>query len=302
MQAAVIDCKKLSKRYGLAPEYALKDLDLQVAAGEVYGFLGPNGAGKSTTIRTLMNFIQPSGGSANIMGLDIVEDSVAIKRQVGYMSGEVALYRRLTGRQFLDYMAELQPVKSPDYRRRTMERFKVELDKPIESLSKGNRQKLGLVQALQHDPDVLILDEPTSGLDPLMQAVFYEVVEEVKARGVAVFLSSHDLAEVRKMCDRIGFIRDGQLVSEQTIADLQVSAAHNFEIAFKDAPPLAELKKLPGAEARPLGKHAVSLQLKGDLKPLFVLLAKHQVTALDKPELNLEDEFLQFYKNKKGES
>ncbi len=292
---AAIDCQKLSKRYGQTSDFALRDLTLQVQAGEIYGFLGPNGAGKSTTIRTLLNFIQPSGGQATILGLDIVRDSVAIKRQLGYLSGEVALYDRMTGRQFLDYMCALQPLKHQAYRDELVKTFQADLGKPLRSLSKGNRQKLGVIQALMHEPAVLILDEPTSGLDPLMQAAFYQVIETAKRRGAAIFFSSHDLAEVYKLCDRIGFIRGGQLVTEQTIADLQGLAAHRFDITFYDHIPLAEFHKLPDVDVQKLNEHTVSVRLQGNLQPLFALLAKHQVTALDKHDVNLEEEFLQLY-------
>jgi ABC-2 type transport system ATP-binding protein len=297
MTAAAIDCQQLSKRYGSLKTYALKDLSIQVQAGEVYGFLGPNGAGKSTAIRTLLNFIQPSGGTATILGLDIVKDSVAIKRQLGYLAGEVALYDRMTGRQFLDYMAALQPLKHQSYLTELIKTFEADVDKPIRSLSKGNRQKFGVIQALMHEPEVLILDEPTSGLDPLMQAAFYQAIEAAKQRGAAVFLSSHDLAEVHKMCDRIGFIRGGELVTEKTIADLQSLAAHRFDITFQDKAPLAALQKLPKAEVQALNDHAVTVRLQGDLQSLFALLAKHHVVALDKHEVNLEEEFLHLYEN-----
>jgi ABC-2 type transport system ATP-binding protein len=295
MDAPAIDCQKLSKRYGHSPVYALKDLTLQVRAGEVYGFLGPNGAGKSTAIRTLLNFIQPSGGHAQILGLDIVKDSVSIKANLGYLAGEVALYPRLTGRQFLDYMSALQPVKSPSYLKELIKSFDAQLDKPIEDLSKGNRQKLGVIQAFMHQPEVLILDEPTSGLDPLMQAVFYELVEDARQRGAAVFLSSHDLAEVRKMCDRIGFIKEGRLVAEKSIAELQDSAAHNFEISFRDTVPMDELKALKGISVTEITDKVVNLQIKGQLTPLFKVLAQHAVLSLDKHEIDLEEEFLSLY-------
>jgi ABC-2 type transport system ATP-binding protein len=294
MDTPVIDCQKLSKRYG-RDGFALQDLDMQVRAGEIYGFLGPNGAGKSTTIRTLLNFIQPTSGQASILGLDIVKDSVKIKSHVGYLAGEVALYPRMTGQQFLDYMAALQPIKNPDYLKHLIKRFDAQLDKPIENLSKGNKQKLGVIQACMHEPEVLILDEPTSGLDPLMQSVFYEVVEDAKQRGAAVFLSSHDLAEVRKMCDRIGFIRDGQLVAEKTISDLQDNAEHSFDITFTGELPLKQLRALHGATVEKLTDTSLNVQLKGSLTPLFKILASHSVIALDKHEVNLEDEFLHLY-------
>ncbi len=293
--STAIDCQQLSKRYPRTSNYALKDLTLQVHAGEVYGFLGPNGAGKSTAIRTLLNFIQPSGGAATIMGLDIVRDSVAIKRQLGYLAGEVTLYERMTGRQFLDYMSTLQPLKHRAYLATLIEMFEADTHKPIRSLSKGNRQKFGVIQALMHEPEVLILDEPTSGLDPLMQAAFYQAIETAKRRGAAIFLSSHDLAEVNKMCDRIGFIRGGELVTEKTIADLQSLAAHRFDITFQAKAPLASLRKLSNVAVQVLTEHTVSVRLQGDLQPLFALLAQHHVMALDKHEVNLEEEFLHLY-------
>jgi len=298
MAALAIECRALSKRYGRSETYALKDLNLAVNSGEIYGFLGPNGAGKSTTIRTLLNFIQPTSGQAQIMSLDIVRDSVAVKQQIGYLAGEVALYPWMTGRQFLDYMAALQPVKQPAYLKQLVTDFQAELDKPLQTLSKGNRQKIGLLQALMHQPAVLILDEPTSGLDPLMQAVFYEVIAAAKQDGTAVFLSSHDLAEVRKMCDRIGFIRGGGLVAERTIADLQATAAHSFDITFAAEPPLSALKRLAGSHIQAVSGHNVSLRWQGELQPLLACLARHKVLTLDKREVDLEEEFMSLYEGK----
>lgn len=301
MNEPAISCHKLSKRYGHGDTYALKDLTLEVKRGEVYGFLGPNGAGKSTTIRTLLNFIQPTSGQASIQGFDIVRDSVTVKSRVGYLAGEVALYPRMTGKQFLGYMADLQPLKNPDYLKELISVFEAQLDKPIENLSKGNRQKLGVIQAFMHEPEVLILDEPTSGLDPLMQAVFYDAVETAKKRGAAVFLSSHDLAEVRKMCDRIGFIKDGRLVAERTIADLQDSAQHSFDITFTGKLPIKELRGLHDAKITELPNDSVNIQLKGSLTPLFKILGSHSVIALDKHEVNLEEEFLSLYEKDQKE-
>lgn len=302
MDEAAIATRDLSKRYGRSGPFALKNLNLRVNSGEIYGFLGPNGAGKSTTIRLLMNFIQPNSGSATILGRDVVSDSVSVKESVGYLAGEISLYDKMTGRQFLAYMAALQPPKDPAYARELVKLFDAQLDRPIEELSKGNKQKIGLLQALMHQPDVLILDEPTSGLDPLMQAAFYEVAEAAKQRGAAVFLSSHDLAEVRKMCDRIGFIREGQLVSEQTLADLQAHAAHSFDISFKDKVPENELKKVKGATIKVTSPHVVNVQIQGELKPLFAVLAKTDVTTLEQHEVNLEEQFLDLYEQPKTES
>jgi len=258
--------------------------------------LGPNGAGKSTTIRCLLNFIRPTSGTATILGQDIVTRAVDIKRHVGYLAGDVALYGKMTGKQFLQYMAALQPLKHPGFMRTLVRDFRAELSKPLETLSKGNRQKLGVIQAVMHEPEVLILDEPTSGLDPLMQEVFYRLIAEARARGTSVFVSSHNLPEVQRMCDRIGFIRDGKLVAEKTLADLAKTAAHTFDIIFVTTPPLADLKRLERAKVtlNHNPKHA-TIAIEGDLTPLFAILARHKMLQFAQREVNLELEFLRLY-------
>jgi ABC-2 type transport system ATP-binding protein len=293
-RAPAIAIKKLSKQYG-AKEYALHNVTLNVQPGEVYGFLGPNGAGKSTTIRCLLNFIQPTSGTATVVGKDIVNDSVAVKERVGYLSGEVALYSRMTGQEFLRYMAALQPLKRPNYLKALTRTFRAELNKPIEQLSKGNRQKIGLLQAFMHEPEVLILDEPTSGLDPLMKQEFFNLVRIHRARGATIFLSSHDFSEVQHMCDRVGFLRAGKLVSEQTIADLVQKAAHTYTIMFAGPPPIAELKRIKGAAIEPYNDTHVRVSLEGELTPLMRVLARYRVMRLDQQEVDLEDQFLRFY-------
>jgi len=287
---------KLSKRYGRAPDLALKEVSLKVTQAEVYGFLGANGAGKSTAIRTLLNFIQPTGGSATIMGYDIVRQSMEVKRHVGYLAGEVALYGKMTGKEFLGYMADLQPLKNKSYLPELIKRFDADVRKPLDTLSKGNRQKIGLIQAVMHEPEVLILDEPTSGLDPLMQEEFFKLVREARERNACVFVSSHNFAEVQRMCDRVGFIRQGKLVAEQTLADLASKAAHTFTLTFADHAPLAELQKLPQATVSAHDEHNATVSVTGELSPLFAVLGKHHVTRLHQQEVNLEEEFMQFYK------
>jgi ABC-type multidrug transport system ATPase subunit len=292
--AIVLD--KLSKRYAHTDKLALNAVSLTVHSGEVYGFLGANGAGKSTTIRTLLNFIQPTSGHATILGRDIVRDSVEVKRHVGYLAGEIALYTKMTGKQFLAYMAELQPPKRRNYMNELVHLLDADLHKPLETLSKGNRQKIGLIQACMHEPEVLILDEPTSGLDPLMQEAFYKLVRENCGRGAAVFVSSHNFAEVQRMCDRVGFIREGKLVSEQSLAELANQAAHTFSLTFRDKAPLADLKRLAHAGVTTHDEHHVTISVQGELSPLFGVLAKHHVTRLEQQEVNLEEQFLRFYR------
>lgn len=287
--------EELSKRYSGAQILALNRLSLAVQPGEVYGFLGPNGAGKSTTIRMLLNFIQPTGGTARIFGKDIVKDSVEIRRSIGYLAGDFAAYLKMTSRQFLEYMSELQPPKHRSRGAELADIFKLDLGKQIGALSKGNRQKLGVVQAFMHEPELLILDEPTSGLDPLMQEEFYKLVRASKARGATLFISSHNLSEVQKMCDRVAIIKDGKLVNESAIADLELEAAQTFEIFFAGKPPLAELKRLVGVKVVEHPDNIVKLHVHGDLSPLFALLAKNKVQKVVTGELNLEEEFMRFY-------
>ncbi len=293
---------QLSKKYGSSNILAVNKLSLNVDQGEVYGFLGPNGAGKSTTIRMLLNFIQPSSGNASILGGDIVKKSVILKKDVGYLSGEVQLYPKMTGKQFLDYMTQLQPLKNKTYLKYLIRIFKADINAKISDLSKGNKQKIGVIAAFAHQPKILILDEPTSGLDPLMQEEFFKLVGEHKANGASLFISSHNLSEVQKMCDRVGFIRSGKLVSEQDIAKAIADAARTFDITFEGKLPLAELRQIPGVKLSSGTRNGISVHIKGDLAPLFQVLARHKVSSINQREVNLEAEFLHFYESKEGKS
>lgn len=290
----VID--KLSKRYDRNRNFALHKLSLKVYPGEVYGFLGPNGAGKSTTIRLLLDFIRPNEGRASILGFDTISQSIELKRDIGYLSGDAEMYLKMTGEKFLSYMSELQPAVSRKYITQLASRLNASLNKPLGSLSRGNRQKIALIQALMHQPKVLILDEPTSGLDPLMQDEFYLLIKEAKERGVTIFMSSHILGEVQKVCDRVGIIRNGKLVSEQTIEHLAKEAAQTFIIRFSAKPPLVELKKLNGVKRVTVQSDGrVMIHVHSGLSELFALLAQYDVAELSTMELNLEDQFMQFY-------
>ncbi len=298
MALPAIETFGLSKRYGKNKRFALDSLDLTIEKGEVYGYLGPNGAGKTTTIRLLMNFIQPTFGNAVILSKDIVWQSTDIKKHVGYLSGEVALYPRMTGRQFLSYMADLQKAKRPSYARELVKRFQADIEKKIAELSKGNRQKIGLIQAFMHEPEILIMDEPTDGLDPLMQETFYELVRESKDRGATFFISSHNLTEVQKMCDRVGFIREGKLIAEQTIADLAHSAVQTYDVAFADKIPTTELRRLGKIKVQSNTPHHATISYRGELNILLGFLARYTVVSIEKKEINLEEEFLKFYRKK----
>ncbi len=292
---AAIHCQGLSKRYHGAHVDALHDLNLQVKAGEIYGFLGPNGAGKSTTIRTLLNFIQPTGGTASILGLDIVRDSVKIKDGIGYLSSDMAMYTKMTGHQFLDYMGELQPGTDRAYRKELTARLKPELDKRLGDLSRGNKQKVGIIQAFMHKPEVVIMDEPSSGLDPLMQETFYDLVKEASGQGAAIFLSSHIFSEVQKICDRVGIIREGKLVVERDIKEMVKDAAHTFDITFAGKPPLEGLRKLKDVTVARHEGRDVRIHVRGALSQFLRELSTYDVVKLDAHQLDLEEMFMRYY-------
>ena len=241
---AIIETEKLTKSYGA--HRGIIDVDLTVNGGEVFGFLGPNGAGKTTTIRTILDLIRPTSGRALVFGIQSSADPVAIHRRVGYIPGEFTLYDRLTAGQTLAYFANLRGGVDRAYQRELVERFEIDPSRRFKELSKGNKQKVGLVIALQHRPELLVLDEPTSGLDPLVQQSFYALVRETKAEGRTVFLSSHILSEVERTCDRVAIIREGLLVKVDTVEGLRDLAHHQVELRFSGPVPTAEFEGLPG--------------------------------------------------------
>lgn len=296
MNASIVTTN-LTKVYPDSVLPALDKLSLGVLPGEVYGFLGANGAGKSTTIRLLMNFIQPTSGSGSIMGNDIVRAGVAAKRHVGYLAGDVALWPKVTGNEIFSYLGKLQSRTVTAYLQSLIERFEAQPNKHIDALSKGNRQKIGIIQALMHKPDVLILDEPTSGLDPLMQEVFYDTIREASARGAAVFVSSHNLAEVQRMCDRVGIIKNGKLIREQSIKSDSTLGAPVFRVTLSSP---AEAKRLHSdTTIKILSRDGtvVVAQPVGPLQAALSTLSRYDIQSLATEQLNLEDEFLEYYGN-----
>ncbi len=293
MPSSVIEAERLSKRYG--GDRGILDLDLAVEHGEVFGFLGPNGAGKTTTIRLLLDLIRPTSGKARVLGLDTRRDSLAIRRRVGYQPGELSLYPRLTGEQTLRYFANLRGGADWTYVRELCERLDCDLTRRNDQLSSGNRRKLGIVQALMHQPELLILDEPTSGLDPLVQHEFYHLVAEAKSAGQTIFLSSHVLPEVQRICDRVAFIREARLISIENVDDLIGRAVREVEVAFASETPVAPFAALPGVTV--LGQTGANLRMSvaGSMDPLVKELAAHEVLSLTSREPDLEDIFLTYY-------
>ncbi len=289
----IIQTEKLTKSYGQSR--GIIDLDLNVAEGEVFGFLGPNGAGKSTTIRTLLDLIRPTSGQALIFGLDSHQDMLAIHKRTGILPGELALYPKLTGEQNLSYLAHLRGLVELAYVRELAERLNADLSKQVKNYSSGNKQKIGLIQAFMHRPELLILDEPTNGLDPLVQQEFYKLIKEAKAAGQTVFLSSHILPEVERVCDRVGIIREGRLVAVETVAALKAKAVRQLEIVFAEDAPLSEFANLPGV--RDVTAHNSHLRCKvvGSLDEVIKAAAHHTVVNVISEEPNLEEIFLAYY-------
>jgi ABC-2 type transport system ATP-binding protein len=292
---AVIETRGLTKRYGREPTPALADLDLRVEQGEIFGFLGPNGAGKSTTIRLLLGFLHPTAGGATVLDNDIEAGSVEIRRRTGYLPGGIAFWDGLTGERLLDELAAMSgkpPVRRADLAER-LELPVATIRRPIRDYSRGMRQKLGIIQALQHDPELAILDEPSEGLDPLMQRAFYEILEDLRAEGRTIFFSSHILSEVERICDRVAIVRHGRLVALEDVGSLLARRKRNVELRFEgDAPVLDRLGGV--SEVRIVGDRLTCL-LEGDVEPFIRAIAESRVRDMTIEPARLEDAFLEYY-------
>lgn len=291
-----IEAVGLSKRYGRVT--ALAELDLAVRPGEVYGYLGPNGAGKTTTIRLLLGLQRCTSGSARIFGLDVWSEAARAHRRVAYVASEPALWPNLTVTETLELLARLRGGVDTAYREELIERFRLDRDRRVRALSRGNRQKVQLVAALATRADLLLLDEPTTGLDPLMQMEFRKCVHEARERGQTVFLSSHVLSEVEAVCDRVGILRDGRLVDEGTLSDLRHLRAQVLDVTFNTQVPT--LAGLPGVTAVRLGPRSLRIEVAGEVRPLLKELAKYPVATLTAREPTLEEVFLHHYDARRG--
>ena len=296
----IIQTEKLTKTYG--EHRGIIDVDLEVHSGEVFGFLGPNGAGKTTTIRTLLDLIRPTSGRALVFGVESTVDPVAIHRRVGYIPGEFTLYDRLSGGQTIQYFANLRGGVDAAYQQSLIERFDIDPKRRYKELSKGNKQKIGLVIALQHRPELLILDEPTSGLDPLIQQSFYEVVREARDEGRSVFLSSHILSEVERTADRVAIIRDGRLVKVDSVEGLRDLAHHQVELRFAGPVPTAAFDHLPGVSDVAAQDHVLRMRVSGPITPVVRAAAQYELLDFVSREPTLEETFLAQYGHGDGSS
>lgn len=289
-----LELTNLTKSYGR--NRGVIDLNLSVEVGEVFGFLGPNGAGKTTTIRTLLDLIRPTSGSARILGLDSVADSLAVRRRIGYLPSELSLWDWMTTRQALEYLGQLRGGVDTAFRDQLMEQFAVEPDRRIRDLSTGNKQKIGIIQAFMHRPELVILDEPTSGLDPLMQQAVYAVISEFHAQGRTVVLSSHVLPEVERIAHRVGIIRMGELVTVETVENLKSRAVHQIEIRFgSNGPDQRQLAAVPGVAEVTMNGSVAMVRVEGSMDHLIKALSGHEVTSIHTHDTPLEEIFLSMY-------
>jgi ABC-2 type transport system ATP-binding protein len=292
----IIHINGLGKSYGRTQ--ALNDLRLDVQPGEVFGYLGPNGAGKTTTIRLLLNLIHPSRGSAQIFGLDTRRDSVAIRRRLGNLPGELALWNHMTGWELVDYLGGLRGGVDKDYVAELASRLDMDMHRKVKACSSGMKRKLGLIQALMHKPDLLILDEPTNGLDPLVQQAFYRLIREISQQGRTVFMSSHNLAEVEHVCDRVGILREGQLVKVEKIADLKKVHFRWMTLRFEDSPNANEFARLPGVADVSATNGSLRFRVSGELDRVIKQAAGHHLLDMTYEEPSLEAIFLDYYGEK----
>jgi len=290
---AAIKTEQLTKSYG--KNRGIRDVDLEVEEGEVFGFLGPNGAGKTTTIRTLLGFMRPTGGRAEVFGLDTQRESVEVRARVGNLPGEFALENRTTGEDLLKFFARLRGVGSLGYARELAERFGADLHRPMRRLSRGNKQKIGLIQAMFHRPPLLILDEPTGGLDPLVQEEFLDVVEETKAEGRTVFFSSHVLSEVERVSDRVGIIRSGELVAVEPTHTLVDKAFRHVTLTFDGPVDARPFDALPGVERLKVDGPRLSFTLHSEPDAMVRLAAQHRLVGMEYERPSLEETFLTYY-------
>lgn len=295
----IIEVKGLTKDYGSGK--GVFDVDISVKKGEVYGYLGPNGAGKTTTIRQLMGFVRPDRGSCRILGMDCFSEAAAIHRRLGYLAGEIAFMEDMRGPEYLKFMADIKGIRDRSWMKELMERFELNPRGKIRRMSKGMKQKLGLVSAFMGRPEVLILDEPTSGLDPLMQNRFVELIREEKRRGTTILMSSHIFEEVERTCDRTAILRGGRIAAVEDMASLSGRKKKTYTVRLADA---GEAKRLAEDGRLRVKGHrdcTVELAVGGDIPGALAVLSKYRIRDLDVQGESLEEVFMQYYGKEEGQ-
>lgn len=290
-----IEIKGLKKKFGFIT--AVDDISLDIQKGEIFGFLGPNGAGKTTTIRCMMDFIRPTAGSIKVLGLDAQAQSVEAKSKIGFLSGDVRLYDNWTGQDHIEFVEKARG--SSKIAAELSSRLEFNPKMKFKNYSSGNKQKLGLILALMHEPEVLILDEPTIGLDPLLQNTIYEILREHRQKGKTVFMSSHYLREVEMVCDRVGIIKKGKMVALETIDILKRMRLYRVTARFEEKADKNLFVKA-GANIVDYNGHILVMQVKGDINPVMVELAKHRVMDVEIERASLEDIFMEYYRKEQS--
>jgi len=290
---AVIETKNLKKYFGKT--HAVDGVDFEVNKGEIFGFLGPNGAGKTTTIRMMMDFIKPDQGEIKILGKDSQKDSVEIKKEVGYLAPLPRLYENLTGKEHIRLISSIRGGEKNA--QELIKKFDFDENKKVRTLSSGNRQKLSLILALMDKPKVLILDELTTGLDPILQNAVYNTLLEYRDKGITIFLSSHNLPEVQRICDRAAIIREGKIVAVEEVRELKKKHIFNVNIVFDDKVEAGDFK-MKGVEIKEKLDYSLHLVVKGDINTVLAKIAKYKVRDLEIGHAGLEEVFLEFYEDK----
>lgn len=300
MNSFVIRTENLGKvyranRHGVVQ--ALANLNLGVQQGEIFGYLGPNGAGKTTTIRLLLDLIRPTTGRAVIFGLDAQQNSVELHQRIGFLPGELNLWKNLTGQQVIDYVGKLRGGVDTRYVRELCDRLQFDPSLKVRSYSSGNRRKLGLIIALMNKPELLILDEPTGGLDPLMQQIFNEMMLDAQQQGQTVFLSSHILSEVQAICDRVGILRNGELKAVEAVDKLTHADFRWVTLRLREQISASQLASIPGVSEAQSVEGGIKLRLAGDFDPLLRAISPYYVQNVTVQEPTLEEIFLTYYGN-----
>lgn len=293
-QEYAIEIKGLKKHFGKVK--AVDGVSFEVKKGEILGFLGPNGAGKTTTIRCLMDFLRPDSGSIKVLGLDSKENSVEIKKRVGYLSGNVRLYDKWTGQEHIQFVESIRGKS--ETARKYAKKLDLDLNKKFKTLSSGNKQKLGLVLSLMSKPELLVMDEPTVGLDPLLQNTIYEILNELRESGTTIFISSHNLAEVEKICDRVAIIKEGKIIAVSKINELDIKKVHRIEVRIKGKFTAKEFEFNGVTEAKKSGEVLI-LRVEGHINPVIEKLTKYNLGDVEITHASLEEVFLDYYKGDK---
>jgi ABC-2 type transport system ATP-binding protein len=292
----VIQTTNLTKFYGKSR--GIKDVNITVNKGDIFGFLGPNGAGKSTTIRTLLDFIRPTSGSASVFGLDCQKDSVAIRKRIGYIPGDFGLYGNMTGWKFLKYFGSVRGGYDEASARKYAQRFDITLDRKMKEYSRGMRQKVALIQAFMNNPDLVIMDEPTNGLDPLVQQTFMDVLVEQAQSGTTIFMSSHVLSEVEKICNRVAIIKEGTIVAEENVDSLRQKSGKVIEVKFAE-PVDPSIFKMDGISNVTKPNGAYKMTVTGNMENVLKALSSHKLNDISIHQMTLEDVFMHFYVREK---